>query len=106
MPLQAFLEDHFNGSRRSLILGLSNVRRKAEATVKRMSRVDTGSMQRQVYGEGDFGTDILKIEFGWREMAPYYAPFQEFGTTHGITPMRAVHTAFREAIPGVQKLIK
>lgn len=105
LPLEAFVVDHLNTSRQKLILGMSNIRRKSEATVRRMSRVDTGNMQKLVTGTGDFGTDVLKIEFGWREMRPYYAPFQEFGT-RTIQPMMAVHTAFRQAVPDVQRLVR
>lgn len=92
--LSAFVTDHLNKTRRDLILFMSNERRKGEGIVRARSRVDTGAMKRQVTGTGDFGTDILKISFGWETLAPYYAPFQEFGTRKGITPMFAVKTAY------------
>src|SRR4051812_4400795 len=92
--LEAFVIDHLNKSRSQLVLDMSNARRQGEGIVRSMSRVRTGSMRRQVTGTGDFGTDILKITFGGETLAPYYAPFQEFGTRRGIEPMMAVHTAF------------
>lgn len=104
LPLDAFVIDHLNTSRQTAILGMSNIRRQAEATVRRMSRVDTGLMRSSVTGTGDFGTDVLRITFGWEELYPYYAPFQEFGTRNGIIPMRAVHTAFHQALAATRRL--
>lgn len=92
--LSAFVIDHLNKSRQRLVLDMSNSRRRGEALVRAKSRVDTGSMKSQVTGTGDFGTNILKISFGWEAYAPYYAPFQEFGTRNGIKPMMAVLDAF------------
>lgn len=103
--LQAFVINHLNKTRQELVLSMSNERRKAEAIVRKKSRVDTGSMRSQVTGTGDFGTDILKISFGWETLAPYYAPFQEFGTRNGITPMMAVHEAYNTALADVRKMI-
>lgn len=94
IALDAFVIDHLNKSRQELVLEMSNMRRKGEGIVRARSRVDTGAMKRQVTGTGDFGTDILKISFGWETLAPYYAPFQEFGTRNGIKPMFAVKTAY------------
>lgn len=96
--LEAFVINHLNKTRQQLVLDMSNMRRKAEATVRARSRVDTGAMKSQVMSTGDFGTDILKVRFGWEELAPYYASFQEFGTRNGITPMLAVYTAYNEAL--------
>ena len=73
---------------------MSNARRRGEGMVRGRSRVDTGVMKSSVTGTGDFGTDILKISFGWETGNPYYAPFQEYGTRTGITPMMAVLNAF------------
>jgi len=92
--LGKFVEAHLTSVRKQLVLDMSNARRRGEGIVRAKSRVDTGSMRSQVTGTGDFGTDILKITFGWEAFAPYYAPFQEFGTRHGIEPMFAVKTAF------------
>ena len=92
--LDDFVIDHLNKTRKQLILDMSNMRRRGEGIVRSKSRVDTGAMKRQVTGTGDFGTDILKITFGWEELAPYYAPFQEFGTRKGIEPMYAVFDAY------------
>jgi hypothetical protein len=103
--LQAFVIDHLNKSRQTMVLGLSNERRKGEGIVRSRSRVDTGSMKRQVTGTGDFGTDILKISFGWETLAPYYAPFQEFGTRRGITPMMAVHAAYTTVLADVRAMV-
>lgn len=94
--LSAFVVDHLNKSRQRLVLDMSNARRRGEALVRAGSRVDTGKMQSSVTGTGDFGTDILKISFGWESFNPYYAPFQEFGTRNGITPMMAVLNAFNQ----------
>lgn len=94
--LSAFVVDHLNKSRQRLVLDMSNARRRGEALVRAGSRVDTGKMQSSVTGTGDFGTDILKISFGWESFNPYYAPFQEFGTRTGITPMMAVLNAFNQ----------
>lgn len=92
--LSAFVVDHLNKSRQLLVLDLSNARRRGEGMVRAKSRVDTGKMKASVTGTGDFGTDILKISFGWEQFNPYYAPFQEFGTRNGIRPMMAVLDAF------------
>lgn len=92
--LSAFVIDHLNKSRQRLVLDMSNSRRRGEAMVRAKSRVDTGAMKSQVTGTGDFGTNILKISFGWESYAPYYAPFQEHGTRNGIQPMMAVLDAF------------
>jgi hypothetical protein len=92
--LDEFVVDHLNTSRRDLILTMSNMRRRGEGIVRKRSRVDTGLMKRSVTGTGDFGTDVLKISFGWEPLYPYYAPFQEFGTRTGIEPMMAVYTAY------------
>ena len=106
VPLEAFLINHLNTSRQRLILGMSNIRRASEAIVRTRSRVDTGAMKAQVTGTGDFGTDILKISFGWNARAPYYAVFQEFGTRTGIRPMMAVHAAYHYALPELSKLVR
>jgi hypothetical protein len=103
--LQAFVINELNKDRQTLILFLSNERRKGEGIVRAKSRVDTGAMKRQVTGTGDFGTDILKITFGWETLAPYYAPFQEFGTRKGITPMMAVYTGYNTVVADVQSFI-
>jgi hypothetical protein len=96
--LDEFVIDHLNKTRRQLILDMSNMRRRGEGIVRAKSRVDTGAMKRQVTGTGDFGTDVLKITFGWEPLAPYYAPFQEFGTRHGIEPMMAVYDAYNQVL--------
>ncbi|MER6605788.1 hypothetical protein ABT282_07695 [Streptomyces sp. NPDC000927] len=96
--LSAFVTDHLNKSRQQLILDMSNMRRKGEAIVRANSRVDTGRMKSMVTGTGDFGTDILKISFGWETLHPYYAPFQEFGTRTGIKPMMAVLTGYNTVL--------
>lgn len=92
--LSAFVIDHLNKTRQRLVLDMSNARRRGEGIVRAKSRVDTGNMKSKVSGTGDFGTDILKISFGWESYDPYYAPFQEFGTRNGIKPMMAVYDAF------------
>lgn len=100
--LSAFVVDHLNKSRQHLLLDLSNARRRGEALVRAKSRVDTGRMKSSVTGTGDFGTDILKISFGWEHDNPFYAPFQEFGTRNGITPMMAVLDAFNQVTSELQ----
>lgn len=92
--LSAFVIDHLNKTRQRLVLDLSNARRRGEGLVRARSRVDTGHMRALVTGTGDFGTDVLKISFGWEHREPFYAPFQEFGTRTGIEPMMAVLDAF------------
>lgn len=104
--LSAMLINQLNLGRRDLILSMSNLRRKAEANVRKRSRVDTGAMRRQVTGTGDFSTEVLKISFGWEPLAPYYAPFQEFGTRNGITPMMAVGTTYLEALADLKNLVQ
>lgn len=94
--LHAFVVDHLNKSRQRLVLDLSNARRRGEGLVRARSRVDTGKMKSSVTGTGDFGTDILKISFGWESFNPEYAPFQEYGTRTGIIPMMAVLNAFNQ----------
>lgn len=106
LPLEAFIIDHLNTSRQTLILGLSNIRRQSEARVRARSRVDTGEMRRQVTSDWNFAGDRLHISFGWQALAPYYAVFQEFGTRNGITPMMAVYQSLHQAIPEVQRLIR
>lgn len=103
--LQAFVINELNKDRQKLILFLSNERRKGEGQVRARSRVDTGAMKSQVTGTGDFGTDILKISFGWETLAPYYAPFQEFGTRRGITPMFAVKNAFEQVLADTRAFV-
>lgn len=103
--LSAFVVDHLNKSRRQLVLDMSNARRQGEGIVRARSRVDTGTMKSLVTGTGDFGTDILKISFGWEPFRPFYAPFQEFGTRHGIRPMLAVYTAFNTVVASLRSRI-
>lgn len=95
--VSAGMVNHLNLTRRDIILRMSNLRRESEGKVRARSRVDTGNMRSKVTGTGDFGTNTLKISFGWEPFAPYYAPFQEFGTRRGITPMRAVLSTFLES---------
>lgn len=102
--LDAFVIDHLNASRQSMVLTLSNMRRKGEGIVRSRSRVDTGNMKSKVKGTGDFGTDVLKISFGWETADPYYAPFQEFGTRRGIKPMMAVYEAYNTVLRDVQAM--
>jgi hypothetical protein len=103
--LSAFVVDHLNKSRQRLVLDMSNSRRRGEGLVRAKSRVDTGLMKSSVTGTGDFGTDIMKISFGWESFNPYYAPFQEFGTRNGITPMMAVLDAFNQVTTELQARI-
>lgn len=105
-PLEQWFVNHLNVSRQTLILGLSNINRASQARVRNRSRVDTGRMKRLVTGTNDYGTDILKMTFGWESTRPFYAPFQEFGTRNGIQPMMAVHGAYHQALPEVQRLIR
>lgn len=104
--LEAFVIDHLNRSRATLEAGMKRIESKAKSDVVRRSRVDTGNMRSRVFSEADLSTDILKVSFGWKELAPYYAPFQEFGTRTGITPMKAVFTAFNTALPEVKRLVR
>jgi hypothetical protein len=105
-PLEQWVVNHLNLSRQTLILGLSNINRQAQGRVRARSRVDTGRMRSLVMGTNDYGTDILKMSFGWEAFKPFYAPFQERGTRNGITPMLAVYTAYHQALPEVQRLIR
>jgi len=100
--LEAFVIDHLNKSRSQIILAMANGQRQGEKIVRDRARVDTGAMKRQVTSTGSFGTDILKITFGWEELRPYYAPFQEFGTRNGIKPMFAVKTAYDTVLASLQ----
>lgn len=104
--LEAFVIDHLNKSRRQLVLDMSNARRRGEAIVRQRSRVDTGNMRSLVTGTGDFGTDILKISFGWESLQPYYAIFQEYGTRRGITPMLAVYTAYNTVLSELSRRLR
>jgi len=101
--LEAFVIDHLNKSRNQIVLAMAHGQRQGESIVKAKSRVDTGAMRRQVTSTGSFGTDILKITFGWEEWRPFYAPFQEFGTRNGIKPMFAVKTAYDTVLASLQK---
>lgn len=104
--LSAFVINHLNLTRREISFAMANMQRRAESQVRKKSRVDTGAMRRQVMSTGDFGTDILKVRFGWEAFAPYYAPFQEFGTRKGIEPMFAVYDAYREAVVTLRNLVR
>lgn len=104
--LSAFAIDYLNKTRQQLILDMSNARRRGEGIVRARSRVDTGLMKSLVTGTGDFGTDILKISFGWEGFRPYYAPFQEFGTRTGITPMLAVYTAYNTVLSELRSRLR
>lgn len=104
--LTAFVIDHLNRSRSQVERNMSNILGVAVVDVKAKARVDTGRMRRLVHGTKDFKSDIVKISFGWKEWAPFYAPFQEFGTSNGITPMRAVHIAYRRALASTRSAIK
>jgi hypothetical protein len=108
MPQQLayFATNHLNRSRGKIVTGLKKIEAKGKADVKSRARVQTGSMKRQVFSSGDYGTAILKVRFGWRELAPYYAPFQEFGTRHGIEPMMAVANAYEHAVSDLARLIR
>jgi hypothetical protein len=99
--LDAILED-----RPTIVKGLIRIQRDAARTVHARSRVDTGLMQRSVTGEARTHTDVLSITFGWLNDYPVYAKWQEHGTSNGIQPMLAVHSAFHAAVPQVQRLIK
>lgn len=101
-----FVINHLNRSRGHVVSGLKQIELGAKNDVRNRSRVDTGTMKRLVFSTGDYGTDILKVRFGWRELEPYYAPFQEFGTRRGIEPMQAVYNAFQSALPKVNRLIR
>lgn len=104
--LSAFISDHLNRCRSHVEKGMRQIEASSKRDVQNRARVDTGRMKRLVFSEGSYNTDIIKVRFGWKEWAPYYAPFQEFGTRNGITPMRAVHTAYRKAIADTRKVIK
>lgn len=105
LQLQYFVANHLSRVRGAVVKGLKTVEKDAKRDVINRSRVDTGRMKSRVFSTGDYGTEILKVRFGWRELDPYYAPFQEFGTRKGIKPMFAVHTAYRNALPKVQKVV-
>jgi hypothetical protein len=104
--LEHFVTDHLNRSRSFIVHSLIQTQHIAERDVRNRARVRTGAMKRQVFSTGDYGTDVLKMRFGWRELEPYYAPFQEFGTRDGIEPMRAVYDAFKAALPRVQRMTR
>lgn len=104
--LYYFVTNHLNRSRGKIVTGLKAIEQSAKNDVRSRSRVATGNMKRQVMSTGDYGTDILKVRFGWRELEPYYAPFQEFGTRRGIEPMQAVYHAFQASLPKVNRLIR
>src|ERR1044072_946690 len=103
--LSAFVVDHLNKSRQRLVLDMSNGRRRGEGLGRAKTRGDTRRVKSSGTGTGGFGTDILKISFGWESMNPYYAPFQEFGTRTGITPMMAVLDAFNQVTAELQARI-
>lgn len=73
--LVAFVEDELTRTR-------SGVMAKA--------RVDTGFMRAQTEAFITHTRKEITWEFGWFDERPYYARFQEFGTSRGITPMFAV----------------
>ena len=102
--LEHFVTDHLNRSRGKIVKDLKKIEQAAKNEVKSRSRVRTGTMRRLVFSTGDYGTDILKVQFGWRELEPYYAPFQEFGTRNGIVPMEAVYQAFQHAVADLGRI--
>lgn len=68
----------------------------AEMAVASRSRVDTGLMRHMADSLLHVRPMSYELLFGWDEGAPYYAPFQEFGTRNGIEPMMAVLATFEE----------
>lgn len=68
----------------------------AEMAVVARSRVDTGLMRHMADSLLHVRPYSYELNFGWWEGAPYYAPFQEFGTRNGIEPMMAVLDTFEE----------
>lgn len=104
--LEAFVIDHLNRSRQKIVIGMKGIESKAKLDVARRARVDTGNLKSRTYSEGSYNTDMIRIRFGWKELAPYYAPFQEFGTRTGIKPMQAVYAAYNNALPEVKRLVR
>jgi len=72
----------------------------AEMAVSARSRVDTGLMRHMADAVLTVRGDVFELNFGWWEGAPYYAPFQEFGTRNGIQPMLAVYETHLEIMAG------
>lgn len=75
----------------------------AEVNVQSLSRVETGLMRHMADSLLHVRGNSYELLFGWDEGAPYYAPFQEFGTRNGIEPMMAVLKTFetiRAQLPG------
>lgn len=74
----------------------------AKQAVQNLSRVDTGLMRMMADSVLHLRSDIFELNFGWWEGAPFYAPFQEFGTQH-ISAMLAVHAVFEEIHTGLPR---
>lgn len=65
-------------------------RERTRAGVMEKSRIDTGLMRSEVEAFLSATRSTFTLEFGWFDERPYYARYQEFGTSRGIEPMRAV----------------
>lgn len=101
--LEAFAVAQLNAWRWQVINDLNAVSAQAKTNVRARSRVDTGYMIRHVTGKEDFSSDNPSIEFGWLNDDPFYAKFQEFGTSRGIKPMMAVAESFDIAFNDLKK---
>jgi hypothetical protein len=106
--LTRFGVEFMDAIRHKVILGMQGIGREAQARVANLSRVETGLMQRSVRSQTDVLTDLVRTGFGWENDSPFYAKFQEFGTSspgRGITPMLAVSAAFEEAEKQLEQLL-
>lgn len=64
------------------------------AGVRAEDRIDTGLMLASVEASLSSTRTEFILDFGWFDEQPHYARYQEFGTSRGIEPMRAVLGAF------------
>lgn len=95
-PLGTWSTDRISGFYDRLNAFLKQEREHTRAGVMEKSRIDTGLMRSEVEAFLSHTRTVLTLEFGWFDERPYYARYQEFGTSRGIEPMRAVGQEFTE----------
>lgn len=107
-PIGTWATDQFSVFYERLEEAFTREAPRARSAVMARSRVDTGLMRAMVDAFTALGHTELVLDFGWwgglaeGGTGPFYAPFQEFGTSNGVTPMRAVQRTFHEAVANIR----
>lgn len=85
--------------------------RAVQSIVQAEDRIDTGLMLSMASAIATYDGDELHLEFGWwgglaeGGPGPYYAPFQEFGTSNGIAPMLAVQRTYHQELGKLRNVV-